>query len=369
MRRLGKICLSVAVSAAALLTNGIAHLVYAAQESDNSDYYIEETKSADEKLPVGCALEDGRIEYVALGDSIPNGYCAAGEQEMTGYPELLVSDLQELGGNCVVFSRFTKNGLSTKKMNKTLLKDEAVLSELRTADVVTLTVGANDLMNEFKKAAREILHNEKKFPDVYEALDALQEGISENPLLLVKCAGALAGWDYASFEEEWITAVEMIDEQSPKQSQFVVTTIYNPVEQMELPGTLNAVVETVISKMNETIYDHAEEYGYQVVDLFDSGISGCTQSDGLHPNQEGQNMIRDLIVGELELDAFSSEKLNEALEAQKQKTAEEAARKAAEEAERAKAEQKKRLVKWLGLSAAGLCVVMVIGLFLKKYNF
>lgn len=368
MIRFRKKCLSVAVSAAVLLANGTAPFVYAAQESDNN-YYIEETESADEKLPVGCALEDGRIGYVALGDSIPNGYCADGEQELTDYPELLVSDLQELGGDCVEFSRFTKNGLSTKKMNETLLQDETVLCELRTADVVTLTVGANDLMNEFKKVAREILHNEKKFPDVYEALDALQEGISENPLLLVKCVGALAGWDYTSFEEEWITAVKRIDEESPEHSQFVVTTIYNPVEQMELPGTLNTVVETVISKMNETIYDHAEEYGYQVVDLFDSGIGGCTQSDGLHPNQEGQDMICDLIEGELELDAFSSEKLNEALEAQKQKAAEETARKAAEEAERIKAEQRKRLVKWLGLSAAVVCVVLMIGLFLKKYNF
>ena len=76
------------------------------------------------------------------------------------------------------------------------------------------------------------------------------------------------------------------------------------------------------------------------MDLFDSGIGGCTQSDGLHPNQEGQDMIRDLIVGELDLDAFSNEKLNEEIEARKQKEMEEAARKAAEKAERAKSERK-----------------------------
>ena len=347
-------------------------MVYAAEEAENgynqkieSNYSnIEETHSAKTELSVGCALEDGEIGYVALGDSIPNGYCANGEPEMVNYPNLLVSDLRELGGDCVEFSQFTKNGLSAKKMNKTMLQEEEVLHELETADVVTLTVGANDLMNEFKKVAREILNNEKKFHDVYEALDALQEGISENPLLLVKCAGALGDWDYASFEKEWVAVVETINEQRPSQSQFVVTTIYNPVEQMELPGTLNVVVEKVISKMNETIYVHAEEYDYQIVDLFDSGIGSCTQSDGLHPNQEGQELIHDLIVGELELDAFSNEKRSEAIEEQKEM--EEAAKAAMENARRAKAEKRKRIVKYIGFTVLGVCIVLVIGVVLKR---
>lgn len=376
MRWLGKKQLGMIVAAGVVLVNSIDVTVYAAEESkgsydqeSKSNYNIEEIHSTEEEVSAGCALEDGEIGYVALGDSIPNGYCADGEPEMINYPNLLVADLKELGGDCVEFSQFTKNGLSAKKMNKTILQDEAVLSELETADVVTLTVGANDLMNEFKKVAREILNNEKKFHNVYEAMEALQEGISENPLLLVKCAGALGDWDYASFEKEWIAAVKTIDEQCPEQSQLVVTTIYNPVERMELPGTLNAVIETIISKMNKTMYDHAEEYDYRVVDLFDSGIGGCTQSDGLHPNQEGQDMIRNLIVGELDLDAFSNEKLNEEIEARKQKEMEEAARKAAEKAERAKSERKKKIIKYIGLSAAIVSAALIIGLFLKKYNF
>lgn len=377
MKRLGKKQLSMIVTAGAVLVSSIDAAAYAAQgskssydqESESNCNNIEETHLAEEGLSAGCALKDGKIGYVALGDSIPNGYCAAGEPEMVNYPNLLAADLRELGGDCVEFSQFTKNGLSAKKMNRTTLQDEEVLNELETADVITLTIGANDLMNEFKKVAREILNNEKKFHNVYEALDALQEGISGNPLLLVKCAGALGAWDYASFEKEWVAAVETIDRQRQEQSQFVVTTIYNPVEQMELPGTLNAVVEKVISKMNETIYDHAEEYDYRIVDLFDSGIGRCTQSDGLHPNQEGQEMIHDLIVGELDLDAFSNEKLNEAIDKQKQKEMEEAAKEAAEKAERAKAKQKKRILKIVGLSASGVLLILLIGLFLKKYNF
>lgn len=377
MRWLGKKQLRMLAAAGVVLVSSIDVTVYAEQESessynqesDNNYNNMEETDLAEWELSAGCALEDGEIGYVALGDSIPNGYCADGEPEMVNYPNLLVADLRELGGDCVEFSQFTKNGLSAKKMNKTMLQDEEVLSELETADVVTLTVGANDLMNEFKKVAREILNNEKKFHNVYEALDALQEGISENPLLLVKCAGTLGDWDYASFEKEWITAVETINEQRPEQSQFVVTTIYNPVEQMELPGTLNAVVEKVISKMNETIYGHAEEYDYQIVDLFDSGIGGCTQSDGLHPNQEGQDMIHNLIVGELDLDAFSNEKLNEAIEEQKQKEMEKAAREALEKAKRAKTEKRKQIIKYIGLAVFGAGVVLLIGLFLKKYKF
>ena len=82
---------------------------------------------------------------------------------------------------------------------------------------------------------------------------------------------------------------------------MAVTAIYNPVENAELPGTLNAVVKNLIAKMNEIIYEHAEEYDYQVVDLLSSDIAEHTQSDGLHPDQQGQELIRNLIESSLDM--------------------------------------------------------------------
>ena len=63
---------------------------------------------------------------------------------------------------------------------------------------------------------------------------------------------------------------------------------------------MNQVVEDIISNMNTIISDHAEEYGYSVADLFDSNVSAYVQSDGLHPNQEGQQIIAELVCGKYE---------------------------------------------------------------------
>ena len=120
-------------------------------------------------------------------------------------------------------------------------------------------------------------------------------------LLLVDVITAITGWDYDSFEKQWILAVETIHNYRKPNSQMVVTTIYNPVENADLPDTLNSVVKNLITKMNEIIYEHADEYNYLAVDLLNSGIAEHTQSDGLHPDQQGQELIRNLIEASLNM--------------------------------------------------------------------
>lgn len=274
------------------------------------------------------------ICYTAFGDSIAKGYSADRENEIVEYPSLIAEDLTTLSKKEVQLSNFAKNGLTTTKLNSAVLTDEQVLESLGKAGLVTLTIGANDLMNEFKKVASEILNNNQKFYNVDSALTALQEGISANPLLLVKVVGAIGGWDYASFEEQWDQAVDTINMRKPSGCQFVVTTIYNPVSKMELPGTLNAVVESIIGKMNGIIEDGAEEGGYQVADLYDSGIGDYTQSDGLHPNQMGQGLIKELIENQLDIEKVTGP-IND----------EEARKEAAETAARAEAAREEKAAK------------------------
>lgn len=245
--------------------------------------------------------EEELLYYTALGDSIPNGYCADDTPELISYPSLIAQDLQTVNHTNTELSQFTKNGLTTEKLNTLYLALPEKQEALSKADIITLTVGANDLMNEFKKVSREILDTQTSFHTAGEALQALQDGISGNPLLLVDVASAITGWDYDSFEEQWVLAVETIHHFRKNDSQMAVTAIYNPVENAELPGTLNAVVKNLIAKMNAIIYEHAEEYDYQVVDLLNSDIAEHTQSDGLHPDQQGQELIRNLIESALDM--------------------------------------------------------------------
>ena len=78
-----------------------------------------------------------------------------------------------------------------------------------------------------------MLGTERKFSSVYDAFDALQEGVENNPLLIVRILDVLNNWDYGIFEEQWTTAMETITEHRKDTAQLVVTNIYNPVSQFE----------------------------------------------------------------------------------------------------------------------------------------
>ena len=141
----------------------------------------------------------------------------------------------------------------------------------------------------------------------YDAFDALQEGVEGNPLLLMKILDVLNNWDYEVFEEQWLLAMETIAEHRKDTAQFVVTNLYNPVSQFELPESMNGIVEYIILNMNQIMYDHAKEYDYRIVDLFDSKICEHTQEDGLHPDQEGQKLIAKLAAEKIDTGIFKGE--------------------------------------------------------------
>ncbi len=324
-------------------------------------------------LPVSAAgpePEDQDTEticYTALGDSIPNGYCADGTSGLTGYPALITADLTAINQADTELIQFTKNGLTTARLNTSFLALDEAQDALKKSDVITLTIGANDLMNEFKKISREILNNQTVFHSADEALLALQEGISSNPLLLVDVAGAITSWDYDSFREQWILAVKTIYSLRKPDSQMVVTTIYNPVENAGLPDTLNTVVKKLISNMNEIIYEYAEEYDYQTADLLNTDIAEHTQSDGLHPSQQGQDLIRNLIETKLHMQILSiSDAEDEALseEARLAKERIDAEKKATELLE-AHRKRKRIFFSFLCITGALLLILTVI-LFRKR---
>lgn len=281
--------------------------------------------------PKEAPKADDIIEYTALGDSIAKGYCADPEEEIVGYPEQIAEELQGRNTKTVRFSNYARNGLTTAKLNATVLAETEVQNSIREAQLITVTIGANDLMNQFKKVSQEILKNDTRFHTANEALTALQEGIEANPFLLVKVVGAISGWDYDSFEEEWIQAMDTIDNCRREDTPVFVTTLYNPVGNMELPGTLNAVVESLIGKMNKIIADDAVQRGYEVIDLQESDIAEYTQDDGLHPSQAGQNLIKKLIEQQMDMEQIAGPSADE-----EQKRAEaEQARIEQEEADRA----------------------------------
>lgn len=243
----------------------------------------------------------GQMIYATvLGDSIAKGYSGEGEADLVPYGSLAMDEIAGREACEYGIENFAKNGLDSAGMNEKILTREEVRDSLGKSDVIFITVGSNDLLNECKRVVQEILNTDTKFKSANEALQVLEDSVKDNPFLVLKIIGALGNWDYQSFEANWIEMMDTVKELKQEGTRIIVTNIYNPVANLKLPSTMNQVVEDIIGNMNRIIDDHAGEYGYGVADAFHSNVSAYVQSDGLHPNQDGQQIIAELVFEEYE---------------------------------------------------------------------
>lgn len=267
------------------------------QGSGKSDARSEETQEAIAEPQID---ENETVHVTILGDSIAKGYSREKTEEITPYGDLVIEYLAAENGFEYEIDNYARNGLDTVKMNASVLTEPEVSESLRVSDYIFLTAGSNDLLNTCKKEAQAVLERDTKFRSVGDAMDILAESVTENPLLILRIIDAIQNWDYDAFEEQWVMMMDTIRDSRKQDSIMAVTNIYNPVSNLELPSVMNQVVENVIINMNEIIEAHADEYQYQVIDLFHSDICEYVQSDGVHPTQEGQQLIADIMTGKNE---------------------------------------------------------------------
>ena len=242
--------------------------------------------------------EKQNVRVTILGDSIAKGYSGDKEVTIEPYGNLVMEELAERGGFSYEITSYAKNGLDSAGMNSKILTDEEVCGNIADSDVIFITVGSNDLLNECKSVVQEILNTDTKFKSADEALKALKESVTGNPLLVFRIIDKLENWDYQSFRANWIEMMERLGTLKKEDAWIVVTNIYNPVANLDIPETMANGVENVIWNMNEIIGEYAEKYDYQVIDVFHSEVYSHLQKDGLHPDQTGQQLIADQICGE-----------------------------------------------------------------------
>lgn len=235
------------------------------------------------------------FHVTVLGDSIAKGYSGDKTVEIECYGSLAAQKISGEAGIPYSYQNFAKNGLDSSGMNEKILPQSEVRNSIASADVIFITLGSNDLLNECKRVVQEILDTDTKFKSADDALAVLEDAVKENPFLILKIINALSNWDYLSFEEQWTAMMDTVCSLKKEDARIIVTNIYNPVANLKLPSTMNQVVEDIIRNMNSFIEDHAAEYGYAVADLFGSEISEHVQADGLHPDQDGQQLIADIV--------------------------------------------------------------------------
>ena len=154
------------------------------------------------------------IQIVVLGDSIAKGYCGANKPELYCYGQTVAEEIAQGAGKSYLYQNYAKNGLATREFNEKVLKGQEVQDSLSGADVILITMGSNDLLNEFKKTAQEILNTDTKFKSADEALKEVTEHVKSNPLLIFRIIDALGNWDYQEFETQWEELKEKIEGQA-----------------------------------------------------------------------------------------------------------------------------------------------------------
>ena len=279
-------------------------------------------------LPPGAALAVSP-SYVALGDSITTGYGLA--EEETAFPTTVANNVG------ATLTNLAADGETSASLLTKLQTDESVKTAVSDADVITITIGGNDLMDalyEYLATRYNMDETDETNTDKNMSAEDVKAALTaETPdiILLMKFIGYIPDFDseqievalqnYASNLNGIVTKINELNQNVV----IVVATQYNPYKQIDTSNkifgpTIKNVVdafENGVNALNTKI--KAENDSYAVADvkaMFDNPgtteplcnasivingdvINGVTIEElnlDFHPNANGHEVIA-VVVG------------------------------------------------------------------------
>jgi lysophospholipase L1-like esterase len=220
-------------------------------------------------LAVGCA--GGTWDYVALGDSTPDGYGVS-----SSYVDYFAEFIEEDLGAEVEVHNFSQSGQSTSSL-LSQLEDRGDLREaIREAEVITIWTGWNDLVAPLGQYRSDMCGGEDNLDCIREAvaeLNANIDAILDQILSLTSPQDAL---------------IRIADVGIP----FVNTWTYN--------GWFETLQGPCYEAWRDHLIEAAEKRGITVVNTYhilngpngDQAVDeGLMQRDGVHFNEEGHRLV------------------------------------------------------------------------------
>jgi len=253
---------------------------------DNTEAYNVITGTV-EVVVTSVPSEPTSIHYVALGDSLATGSTSRGTT--TSYVHGFRSFLEGKYGVEVTMENLAADGDdSTDLLDK--LADELFADKVREADIITLSIGGNNIMHAGRNS----------FSDIDE--DAAEEGTKR-------------------FEDEYAQIISKIRELNPH-AQIISMTLYNPYNTKPIRGyeddpELHKITAGYIDRINNQIWEitNSENDNYDdnyfVADVHSRFLvyaNGGKMGDityfypfrwfkstrDPHPNQAGQDLMREI---------------------------------------------------------------------------
>lgn len=276
-------------------------------------------------FPAAARKSAGTAHYAAFGDSIAAGYGLSGytngqtEAPADSYQALLSKFLHTQSCNYAVTGDDSSACIE-------LLNSGVADTDLKTADIVTLSIGSNDLLLPFIQIVMDFYNiqpgtiDPSLFADGFQMSDIDLSGLdmtqlpeyykqSEALLAELTSNGQLHA-QASAFSDKFRTILSILHEKAPD-AEIYVTNIYNPFISVPKIGEL---AETYIQEINQAF--SADDKDYTLIDVytpfqkeeltnvhFDMKNPGSINPDP-HPSIKGHQKIADLLIAALK-DAHS----------------------------------------------------------------
>lgn len=235
------------------------------------------------------------IRYVSLGDSIATGTIYPGKV-ITTYVTYFHQFLRKQNPNVkVTLTKLAVDGDRTNELYKRLgagtigTGDAKLIAAVREADIITLCIGGNNLMQAAKNNSALVGYN---FNNINTAV--AEQGLHD-------------------FQSQWVPIIKKIKNLNPK-VKLIVTTTYNPYN--ETDTKLHNIAESFLTRMdgsglNNLILNNASKLGYSVANVYRAFEDNYRNNKGEityfyptnflgaftrnpHPNNKGQTILTEL---------------------------------------------------------------------------
>lgn len=209
-------------------------------------------------------IEEKPIHYVSLGDSLTEG--VGDEKDQGGYVGRLATEMQHWEGVAsVTVTNAAKKGRRSDQL-LTQLESGELDETLKNADIITLTIGGNDIMKIVKAH-----------------MQSLDKGDFDNELPLYK--------------ERYEKIFHLVREQN-KKVPIIAIGVYNPftVYTRDVGQT-----DMIMKQYNEAMQQIIEQHNHYAIfvpinDLFISNENKVYHDDYFHPNAKGYRLMEERIV-------------------------------------------------------------------------
>lgn len=217
----------------------------------------------EDKITVTNMIQLKDIQYVALGDSLTEG--VGDELDQHGYVGRLSKEMETWRGvKSVTVTNTAKRGRRSDQLIDQIQSGK-IDDELERADIISLTIGGNDLMKIVRSNITDL--TKEVFDDKRPA-----------------------------FQQRYETIMQLIRERNPN-APIILIGIYNP---LSIFTKEKSDMNTIMREWNSDIRGFANQDDHAVFinveDLFNSNDNMVYHTDFFHPNAKGYDQMTARII-------------------------------------------------------------------------